>query len=1205
MRLLFFVITFICFSFQSEGKWKSNLPAGLEWNSYDDSYLIKIRYGYEQRRVLAFEQLRSKPLVREAVIPPIFPDGSNFSRGYSYSLVDFALKCFWLNEQIDAANEALLENANYYIGYPVAYKDKDSFYWAADELCRILEYFGSRGTIRAGLVTKETEERIFLMMWQYSKMQSKVTRAEYKISKTWYVEESENHHIQRFYAAWHFAMFLKENSLYKDLRYDDGFTAAEHFAAWNDYIKQWIPERARKGLFVEMANDGYGLETLKGVYNFYDFADDPQLRQLSGKLLDLYWAAWAQEQLSGVRGGGKSRIYPDGSSHGRTAFWKMAWYYLGINEMTKPEGNLLTLITSTYRMPLVVMDIALDAAGRGDYEIVQRNPGLAEGGFYTPKPNYHLQENGGVIRYSYCSPNFIMGSLACEARRYEDWVMISSQNRWMGIIYNKNPDARIFPLCKTGEDERAYNQMWAVQKNGTMIVQKLKNQLHSRGAGEMQVWISKQGLSSPVENKGWVFVDCGKSFTAIKPVNGGYKWLNKKAGKWMVCKDQYTPIIFEVVPKSAYPSMSAFQGKIIANNYSLQNNILHYNSLDGNLLTLPTDYKGLPSVNGKEVNLAPDLVWDSPFIASTFNSGIVKIQKGDRTLNLDFLENSQPQSAPLNTSGKIPQELAASTKAILLDATQAKGGEFIQTDRETAAVLFPATAPVNDKITWAIDGSLPVGLWQVDLDFYQPESSFSPNQILRFEGEDGEKLATLDLYYSGFTKGTYTRSIGFYSSRSVSAIALVKNAQRNVNTVAVRSIRILPATYTSLEKLQSVFQLPVSGQQVALPFPLQSGVYVVNSAKPIALNWISPEGNAFATPLNSEVRVFIDQSIQPSVISGEPVAFIQLTHYPTSISPDMTSAGNFPLTGVVDSTKNETRTLKLIGYRGSEMPKVDLFPSGKSMAVVTSWDDGQAMDVQVMECLSKYGMKGTFYMNRGSAMNTRLDELEAKGMEIGSHSWSHPPFYNSSPDRCLAEAVEMRRYLEKILGHPVISFSYPFVYQPAYDAGGDYVLRSLRQAGYWSGRTTTTGDNRIDSIPEPLAMRPNFHFKVGAAKTQEKLDELLQKPGSILYLWGHSYELAGDGTKILEEVLASVANHPEVWYATLGELMTWQFTRNHLQIEQASTKGGGKSFTLKMPWLHPWLQKLPLSLTVPDGVTEVLWQGKLIPVVNRRVQLVW
>lgn len=1189
IRLFLFVVAFFCFYFMSEGKSKSNRSFQFsEGHPYNDSVLVAIRDGYEQRRAMAFEQLRSKPLVRKEVRPPVFSDGSNFSREFSYSLVDFAFKCFWLNEQIDVANAALLENANYYIGYPAAYKDKDSFYWAADELCRILEYFGSRGTIRTGLVTKEIEERIFLMMWQYSKMQSKVAKAEYKISKTWYVEESENHHIQRFYAAWHFAKFLKDQPQYNELKYDDGFTAAEHYAAWNDYIKQWIPERAKKGLFVEMANDGYGLETLKGVYNFYDFADDQQLRQLSGKLLDLYWAAWAQEQLSGVRGGGKSRIYPDGSAHGRTAFWKMAWYYLGMNEMNVPKGNLFTLVTSSYRMPLVVMDIALDAAGRGDYEIVQRNPGLAEDGFYTPKPSYHLQENGGLIRYGYCTPNFIMGSLACEARRYEDWAMIRSQNRWMGIIYNENPDARIFPLCKTGEDKRAYNQMWAVQKKGTMIVQKLKNQLHSRGAGEMQVWISREGLSSPVEMKGWVFVDCGESFTAIKPVNGGYKWLDEKAGKWMVCANQYTPVIFEVVPKSACPSMTAFQEKIIANSYSLENNVLHYNSLDGNLLTLPTDYKGLPSVNGKEVILAPDLVWDSPFIGSKFNSGIVKIQKGVRTLNLDFLENSQAQSAPLK-----------------LDASQAKGGEIIQTDRGTSAVLFPATAPVNDNITWAIDGSLPVGLWQVDLDFYQPESSFSPNQLLCFEGADGERLATLDLYYTGFTKGTYIRSFGFYSSKSVSAIALLKNAQRNINTVAVRSIRILPATSASLEKLQAVFQLPVSGQQVALPFPLQLGVYLVNSAKPVALNWISPEGNTFSTPLNSEVRVFIDQNTQPSLISGEPVAFIQLTHYPTTVCPDMTSAGNLPLTVVVDSTKIETRTLKLIGYRGGEMPKVDLFPSGKSMAVVTSWDDGQAMDVQVMECLSKYGMKGTFYMNRGSAMNTRLDELEAKGMEIGSHSWSHPPFYNSSPDRCLAEAVEMRRYLEKIHGHPVISFAYPYVYQPAYDAGGDYVLRSLRQAGYWSGRTTTTGDNRIDSIPNPMAMRPNFHFKVGAAKTKEKLDELLQKPGSILYLWGHSYELAGDGTKILEEVLASVANHPEVWYANLGELMTWQFTRNHLQIEQASTKGGGKSFTLKMPWLHPWLRKVPVSLTVPDGVTEVLWQGKPIPVVNRRVQLVW
>jgi hypothetical protein len=330
------------------------------------------------------------------------------------------------------------------------------------------------------------------------------------------------------------------------------------------------------------------------------------------------------------------------------------------------------------------------------------------------------------------------------------------------------------------------------------------------------------------------------------------------------------------------------------------------------------------------------------------------------TLNLDFQQNSQISETSLNTKDRVQKDLVDSTKSILLGATQAKGGEIIRTDLDSVAVLFPAAAPVNDKISWSIVGSLPVGLWKVDLDFFQPEGPFSPNQLLCFEGEDGEKLATLDLYYSGFTKGTYTRSIGFYNSKPVSAIALVKNAQRNINTVSVRSIRILPATSAALEGLQSVYQLPVNGQEISAPLSLQSGVYVVNSTKPVSLNWVSSEGKAFTTPLTSELRVFIDKNTQPSVISGGPVTSIQLTHYPTSIGPDMSSAGNLPLTVVIDTTKTEQRTLKLIGYRGKEMPKIDLFPGGKSMAVVTSWDDGQLMDLQVMESLSKYGMKGTF-----------------------------------------------------------------------------------------------------------------------------------------------------------------------------------------------------------------------------------------------------
>ena len=559
-----------------------------------------------------------------------------------------------------------------------------------------------------------------------------------------------------------------------------------------------------------------------------------------------------------------------------------------------------------------------------------------------------------------------------------------------------------------------------------------------------------------------------------------------------------------------------------------------------------------------------------------------------------------------NKSAMAQQDLIPQPKEIVLDALQAKGGSIIKTDQGSNAVLFPAANPIGDKITWTIPGSLPSGLWQIDIDFYQPDGVFSPNQILFFEAENGEKLGGLDFYYIGFTKGTYTKSVGFYSPKAASVISFMKSAQRNTNTVSIRSIRIVPASEFALKNLMFVFQLQVKGSQVKLPISLPSGLYVVNTSKPVALNWVSPDKSPFPTPLAKEIHIFLDKPSQPVITSDGIVNDVQLTHYPTSEEPDMCNAGNVPIMVASDSSKLETRTLKLIGYKGSAIPKLDIFPSGKTMALVTSWDDGNVKDLQVMEMLLKYGMKGTFFMNRNSQMITRLRELEVKGMEIGSHSWSHPPLYNSTPKRVLDELVEMRRFLEKEVQHPVISFAYPFNYQPAYDLDGNYVLRSMRQAGYWSGRATTTGDNSIDSIPEPLAMRPNFHFKVGGVKTKEKLEQLLQKPGSILYIWGHSYELAGDGEKILEEVLFTVANRPEVWYADLGELMIWQFTRNQLKIETASNNTGGKSFTLKMPGLNPYLRnQVPVSLSIPNGVTEVLWQGKKISVVNGHVQLVW
>lgn len=610
------------------------LPLSLAAETYSWEQLEQIRDGYEARREEAFALLKGKPLVREKVIPPIFPDGSDFSRHYSYSLIDYAFKCFWLGEDIQGANAALLENADYYIGYPRAYRDKDSFYWAADELCKIIEFYGSRGSIRKGLLEKDVEERILLMMWQYARMQSKVAKADYTENHTWHVDESENHHVQRFYAAWHFAKFLMADPAYAGRKYDDGYTAEQHFDAWNRYIKEWIRERGRKGLFVEMANDSYGLETLKGVYNFYDFGD-AELKALAKDLLDLYWAAWAQEQTGSVRAGAKSRVYPYEAAKGKTPFRKMAWYYLGTNEINAPYNNLYTLITSSYRMPLLVMDIALNIEERGDYVIAQRRLGRAEKGFFTP-PDYHVLENDGLLRYTYCTPEFMAGSFICEALPYEDWVLISSQNRWAGIVYADDADARIYAHCRTGRDNRAYNQFWCVQEKGAMIFHKLDTVKHSRGAKEMRMWISKAGLTNRVERGGWIFLETRGTYTALRCVGSGYTLSEEKNGYWVTADDCYAPFVVEVALKSGYATYEAFQDKVTATRCGMEGSRVVYRSLAGDELALPTDYEGLPTVNGCNVDITPTWGMDSPFVKSVFNSGIVKIEKGGRILVLDF-----------------------------------------------------------------------------------------------------------------------------------------------------------------------------------------------------------------------------------------------------------------------------------------------------------------------------------------------------------------------------------------------------------------------------------------------------------------------------------------------------------------------------------------------------------------------------------------
>lgn len=615
----------------------------------------EILLGFEERVDVIFQAEAAKPLVRAEKMGPLSEDRGPYVRGYSYSIMAFAARCLYLNEMLEEANAALVENAQYYLDNPLTICDRDSFHWHAEIVLRLLEMYGPRGCVRPGRLSDETESKVLEYMWIYTKKCSWLGKAEYKNSKTWYVYSSENHHSMDFTCHWHFSKYAKDLPDYRDKTCDDGATLSEHFKAWSDYFVEYCRERARRGICIEMRSDSYNSTLIKGFFNFYDFGDQ-RVKKFAGMILDLYFAYWAEEQIMGHMGGGAARLKGNNpfTQNRKDGNAQLAWFYFAIGKQPQLSGHDVSAMLSGYRPPAVIVDIARDARGRGRYEIKQRTQGLGVQGHTFPhmdrpdqKPNKFRTDQGGILRYSYCDPAFILGTPMTEARPFEDWVMMSSQSRWQGVIFEGEYDPRIVPVPRAENNQVCFNQFWSVQSKGSLLTQKLNTHVD---VAEMMIWISARGLSVPVDEDGIVFVEAPGAYAAIRVGSGPYELkeavfhgrkeegttFKSPPGFVVVPEDEYAPVILEVMAKSDVTSFSDFKGKAKEGHSEFEGSQFSYHTIYGDVLTLDTSYREKPRINGREVDYTPKKVFDSPFLNADYESGIVTIRKGERKKVLDF-----------------------------------------------------------------------------------------------------------------------------------------------------------------------------------------------------------------------------------------------------------------------------------------------------------------------------------------------------------------------------------------------------------------------------------------------------------------------------------------------------------------------------------------------------------------------------------------
>ena len=598
------------------------LSSSRAW-ALTDAELIAVRDGFGARR---------DAMLAGQVASP-YPDFSGI-----WGKQDYALAALFLNVELANANQAVIDAVDMVLTNPDC-PGACSLHWHQNLFFRIYSYFNANSEYYPGRLTSAAEDKLCQVMWFWLDTQSAVADAEIPTSRTWFVWASENHDIMHDTSSWGAAQVLKDIAPYNTYTCADGYTIQQHYDAWTEYFKEYLRERAKRGLFVEIAAHGYSKYTLQGIYNFYDFAEDDLLSYRAGLLLDLWWADWAHDQINATRSGGKTRIYQVKALPRWDDAMGMAGYYLNIGGTGSHPGQMC-MATTTHRLPLVVMDIALDINGRGVYEFKSRRPGRN----LVPKPPaagdaYALDpDNGGIQRYTYTTPTYILGTLMHEKLILDYWSGISSQNRWMGLIFETGVNDVIYPQCVGLNNGKTYNQYWSVQNKNTLIVQRLDG-TYSHQTGDMRVYFASTLTRS--EQDGWVLIDNGTAYAAVKPAWGGYTWDDTN---WLRLGDNTAPVIIEAAQACDYMDMYAvFEMAVLDQTIDVTSGVLTYTGLNGSgTFTFYTNSTQPPEVDGTPIDYTPDYTFDSPFMHEDWASGIVTISKDGRRKILDFNSTSVP-----------------------------------------------------------------------------------------------------------------------------------------------------------------------------------------------------------------------------------------------------------------------------------------------------------------------------------------------------------------------------------------------------------------------------------------------------------------------------------------------------------------------------------------------------------------------------------
>ena len=412
---------------------------------------------------------------------------------------------------------------------------------------------------------------------------------------------------------------LKDDAEYQATRLSAGDTVEQRFDAFNRYFEEALRQWALYGIQYQIGSSAYAYKTYPHYFNLIAHAPNPKVRKLAKMFTDVVMVESAQMAISDLRGGSKGRAKRGGLGDRWDPYQAMLYGERG-------SAFFLTMPAASDYMPPEPA-VLLRKLGKPvkSYEIINDRPTGGRG------DDTGFLKSCGALNYAWVTPEYVSGCGMYDPNRPRS---NGAMGRWSGVIFRNL--AAISLDAYTGEK-------WNVQDRDVRVTQQCSDGPYTPG----NTCLTFEALAGRVSEKdGWIFVDNGESYAAVKIVDGGYFWMDTLK-RSLFTNNRYSPIVIQTGREAVYGTFDEFQSAILKAPLSYQDNQIVYKGPYSDEVSFhamtPDRLKAgekyiLPKVDGKAIDLDPEHAYHSPYLKNKAGSEIVELFYGDRTWLYDFRE---------------------------------------------------------------------------------------------------------------------------------------------------------------------------------------------------------------------------------------------------------------------------------------------------------------------------------------------------------------------------------------------------------------------------------------------------------------------------------------------------------------------------------------------------------------------------------------